>query len=484
MSTTVSAQQSPTLTNEDFGVGRPGGLNRIIMGRSSEGNTRPRRVNSGALEDPSGRGLTSFYEALRQIETGERLTPIHILHYGDSHTAADLLTGTLRRLLQERFGDGGAGFLFAGRPWKTYWHTRARFGNSSGWLSEGIGTQQQQNGFYGLGGVSMVSRNAGETIWVETIWSNFDIYLWKEPAGGQLSVYVDGILNTTTSLQANEPQVDYLTLTAVEGLHRVELRTLDNGCARIFGFIAERANGLSYDTLGINGARVTRLLSWNEKLLTEHLARRRPDLIIVAYGTNEMSDLDWHPITYAAQFSAAVNRLQRAVPSAAILILGPPERAIRQGRKWQVLDNQLSIIEVQRRVAQAHSWAFWNSYRAMGGKGSIHRWSLTSPPLAQPDHVHLTRAGYDRIAQLIYQDLIRGYRAPQQSQKDRNDNSAMWLVTLAALGLATGYQLHTHSAKTLLARFSLRLVKGRPRFAAPLSDVPGRIRSVPAPPVD
>ena len=38
-----------------------------------------------------------------------------ILHYGDSHVAADILSGALRRRLQLDFGDAGVGFVLPGR---------------------------------------------------------------------------------------------------------------------------------------------------------------------------------------------------------------------------------------------------------------------------------------------------------------------------------------------------------------------------------
>jgi len=53
----------------------------------------------GALENAGA--LVPFFERLR---TGS----VHILHYGDSHTASDDFPGALRRELQARFGGGGA----------------------------------------------------------------------------------------------------------------------------------------------------------------------------------------------------------------------------------------------------------------------------------------------------------------------------------------------------------------------------------------
>ncbi len=53
--------------------------------------------------------LAPFFQALQAVKTGERTRPVHILQIGDSHTAADLITGALRARLQAQFGEGGRG---------------------------------------------------------------------------------------------------------------------------------------------------------------------------------------------------------------------------------------------------------------------------------------------------------------------------------------------------------------------------------------
>lgn len=50
-----------------------------------------------------------FYEALDEVK--ER--PVHIAYFGDSFIEADILTGDLRDMLQERYGGCGVGFVDA-----------------------------------------------------------------------------------------------------------------------------------------------------------------------------------------------------------------------------------------------------------------------------------------------------------------------------------------------------------------------------------
>src|SRR5204863_9746540 len=93
------------------------------------------------IENPSGRALESFYQSLAltfaQRETGENDNPAitRISHYGDSHVAADILTGALRRYFRRDFGDAGPGFILAGHPWSWYSRSGVESSASFGWQS-------------------------------------------------------------------------------------------------------------------------------------------------------------------------------------------------------------------------------------------------------------------------------------------------------------------------------------------------------------
>ncbi len=98
--------------------------------------------------------LVPFFEQLYRHQKGEIPGPLRILHYGDSHTAADEWTGDLRTHFQEKFGDGGSGYSFAGRPWNGYRRLDVRTGSTRGWHTDGL-VGRAGDGIYGLGGVSM-----------------------------------------------------------------------------------------------------------------------------------------------------------------------------------------------------------------------------------------------------------------------------------------------------------------------------------------
>ncbi len=175
-----------------------------------------------------------------------------------------------------------------------------------------------------------------------------------------------------------------------------------------FGVAAEHeGRGVIYDALGKNGARATDLLSWNWRAMADNLERQNPRLIVIGYGSNEVGDADLDIAEYTASFRELLARFRKAAPRASILVISPPDRATRVGGRWQTIPRMRSLVQAQRQAALGEGAAFWNLFQAMGGAGSIERW--TTAQLAQPDRVHLTRSGYRLVAEMFYEELMRGY---------------------------------------------------------------------------
>ena len=119
--------------------------------------------------------LMPFFEQLYRHQNGEIAGPLRILHYGDSHTAADEWTGDLRTRFQERFGDGGSGYSLAGRPWNGYRRIDVRSGSTRGWHTDGL-VGRSGDGMYGLGGVSMSVSGAHESVYLDANAAEFELF--------------------------------------------------------------------------------------------------------------------------------------------------------------------------------------------------------------------------------------------------------------------------------------------------------------------
>lgn len=363
-----------------------------------------------AIEDPTG-AMLDFYQSLRQAEAGSAI--VRILHYGDSHVAAEMLTNPLRTKLQQRFGDAGTGYVLAGKPWKWYGRGGVQSTASDGWRVEGLGRSAlTSTGQFGLAGVSLTTASAGQWLSIRATCKRFDLYLLKQPLGGTIEVLLDGKkFYEVVSLASKQTKPFYLTVECeISGNHTLAIRTTNSGVVKVFGVAVEENDaGIVYDALGINGARANRPLLWDWHILSDNLARRAPALLIIAYGSNEVGDDDLDLEEYGEKFSRLLKNFHSAVPEASLLVIAPPDRATLVQGSWRTHPQMSALIATQRRVALASGAAFWNLFQAMGGAGSIERWHKRS--MAQADRVHLTSAGYQMIARMLYAEFLNGYQA-------------------------------------------------------------------------
>ena len=373
----------------------------LISNRVTVADEPPR----SGIENPAA--LQNFFRALADARSRQRLEPVRIMHFGDSHTAADVLTADIRRHFQGDFGDGGAGWIVPKNPMSTR-RLGVTSGATSGWSIEGIGGRIAPHRIYGPAGIALSTSQPNERAWVEASGNHFELYYVRQPGGGRIDVLVDGrsVLDAPLSLSSPMPGASHLFFDtpAANGRHRVEIRTMSEGQVSILGIVSEHiAPGVVYDVLGVNGARASRILSWNQPALAAVLTDRKPDLIVLEYGTNEVVDNGWTVASYQRFLAGIMRRLQSAAPQASLIVLGPPDRS-----DLPVAVNRMPLlIEAQRRAAFQAGAAFWSSYDVMGGAGTMNTW--VAQGLGQSDHVHLTRSGYNRIADIFYQDLMVAY---------------------------------------------------------------------------
>jgi hypothetical protein len=59
------------------------------------------------------------------------------------------------------------------------------------------------------------------------------------------------------------------------------------------------------------------------------------------------------------------------------------------------------LASVQRRIARENGCAFFDTFAAMGGEGTMGRWYESAPRLVTGDFTHTTKPGSDRVARLL-----------------------------------------------------------------------------------
>lgn len=348
--------------------------------------------------------LIPFYEMLYRRKMGEP-GAVRILHFGDSHTAADEWPGILRAKFQSAFGAGGPGFVQAGKPWAGFRRLETKSTMSRGWQPAGL-LAREGDGLYGLSGVSLRARGAGETLTLEADGEYLQVFYYRQPSGGRMMLSVDGA-EVETIDTAGEAGAGFYERKVTPGAHVYTLRTAGEGEVRVFGWVVENQAGVTWETLGINGAQADLLLGWNEELLRSHIERRDPALIVLAYGTNEARQRDWTYESYKQAFAALLAKMRAAAPAASLLVVGPPDQSLRQRGKWVTHEGVDRILQAQRDAALEAGAAFWNMRSGMGGKGSMKQWVYAG--LAQGDFVHLTSPGYRLLGESLYGLMMDTY---------------------------------------------------------------------------
>jgi lysophospholipase L1-like esterase len=172
---------------------------------------------------------------------------------------------------------------------------------------------------------------------------------------------------------------------------------------RIFGWVSDNRKGVTWETMGINGAQASMLLNWDPVLWTQQIQRRNPALVVIAYGTNEALNSAWTAEDYRASLLRVIAQFRQAVPNASLLLVGPPDCG-----RLHSFPHLGEVIAVQREVAQQTGIAFWDWRHHMGGPGASHMWVRAG--LSQPDYTHLTGGGYKLLGQTLAGEIELEYR--------------------------------------------------------------------------
>ncbi|MDE1150463.1 MAG: SGNH/GDSL hydrolase family protein [Azospirillaceae bacterium] len=398
-------------------------------------------------------GFERLFQRLAAIEAGHGGT-VDIVQLGDSHTAGGVFTTRLRDALQERFGSAGPGYMPAGKPYIGSRRADVAVGQDGKWQYFNSLSDQPPPG-WGITGFLARSRSRGAAISVTPKDGlGFDIAgvtVVRQPGGGDLLVLIDDRVVKQIPTGGPTGQADWITLPTAGKAQVLKLVALDARPVDIAGWSLDRATpGVVFDSAGVVGARLTTMDRWNPETVALELAKRHPDLVILAYGTNEGFDRSLDLAAYNERFQAALRRVN-AGPVATI-VLGPLDGQAESPACKKVADKDAAfpcqetqpaankcawytppmlgrVRALQADGARKGGYVFWDWSQVMPGACGMDRWVRQPVPLGRPDHVHLTQEGYTLTANAFFawlMDQYQGYVQPGTAP----------LATAAAAGVA------------------------------------------------
>jgi lysophospholipase L1-like esterase len=356
------------------------------------------------IDDPAGT-MEHFHRTLRATARREPDAMTRIAVYSDSLNASDRISSSLRRAMQDRFGDGGKGFVPIVPGWPYQVHQDVEWERSGGWRTEVVNTRGAEGDRYGLGGVLARNAGLGSRANFGADASAYRLFYQAWPEGGEVVLRVDDADEARVPTRAAAIDDRVYTLDVPSGEHELELR-VEAGEARLYGVAIENDGpGVVVDGLMLVGA-FTRVLShFDREHWAGQIALRETDLLVFWLGGNDAASqttmLD--PERYVDAYASSIAAARSGRPHASCLVVAPLDS--RDARRNRVR----RLVEAQREVATKTGCAFFDAYAATGGAGTMTRWQRTSPRLAEADGKHLTNPGARVVGTLLHQALLRGY---------------------------------------------------------------------------
>jgi lysophospholipase L1-like esterase len=351
--------------------------------------------------------ISSFYRKLFSLKIVDSGT-VNIVHIGDSHIQADFLTGTLRKGLQQLFGNAGRGLVFPYQLARSNAPADINSSSNTGWEFSRLASADQQIP-EGIAGFCIRTNRSGATINL-----NLKAVDGKEQSFKKCKFFIEDNVaagwNLTTGANSNSLSLEnesndsslYREVKLATAANSLSLSLSSDTMRSFYGVSLETGDrGIIYHSIGVNGAKYHQ---YNETpLFWQQLPALKADIFIVSMGTNEAQANSFNESEFVAEVTLFLQKLKIASPNAAILITTAPDsyRGNRSNRVLQQLNASLYAYCARNNIA------LWDIYRVANGYGAAKNWLRKG--LMTHDRIHFTPKGYQLQGDLLLNVLVNGY---------------------------------------------------------------------------
>lgn len=352
------------------------------------------------IQGDSVLALPQFAEKLHLLKQRGK-GKIRIAFLGDSMIEGDLITQTLRQLLQQEFGGSGVGYLPLFSNVAGFRQT-AKI-QSSAWQDIHFKSDNAKNIY--LSGHIFTGK--GEGVYEDRTLKNAPIIekslIFGKTDGAEMNI--DGqnvrivgnqLVNKKLLSKSNSPSMHLKSHSANTPL---------------YGISFESENGIIVDNFSFRGITGVELKKIDEEFFRSIQKANAYDLIVFQYGVNLLyrpKDTDYS--YYEKMITPVFTTMKKAFPDTEFLLISSSDKAFRYDGKYQTAIGIPSLIELQAKLAMEHQFAFYNQFASMGGENSIVKWAEAEPPLANKDYTHPNFRGAEILAQKLFSAMMKDYK--------------------------------------------------------------------------
>ena len=343
--------------------------------------------------------LPHLIQKLKHLKaTGEG--KIRIAYLGDSMIEGDLISQTFRKLLQREFGGHGVGFLPMYTQVGGFRQTATI--QASGWEDISFKTKNQRNlylsghVFKGLGRGTYQDN----TIAVPTATEKSIIYGKSE--GAAIEVNGEAVV-----LEGHDWVNRRVLVRNEDSVLKIKSQSSQ---LPIYGVSFESENGVFVDNFSFRGITGVELDKLDSDFFNAIQKNNPYDLVILQYGVNLLfraKDTDYS--YYEKLVTPALTKIKTTFRDSDVLLISAGDKAFRYDGEYKTAVGLPHLVALQAKLAYDHGFSFYNQFESMGGENSMVRWVSEKPPLAAKDYTHPSHLGAEKLAQYLFNALMKDY---------------------------------------------------------------------------
>jgi hypothetical protein len=395
----------------------------------AKASTLRKKIQTIEYPDQDSTLLYAFFNKLNN-SSNKRM---RILHYGDSQIEGDRITGYLRNKFQKQFGGSGPGLLPAipGHAESASIQHHA----SQNWIKHAVyyksDTILPHRKFGLLGSFARFTSYKHDSLPDNEIYTATINFKKSGMAYRSVNNFTRcrvfyGHTNKALNIKGfvNDSLIWFEEIEPIQKTQSFQWEfenaptnfTIEfegTNSPDIYGIALDAPNGVAVDNLpfrGSSGTEFTRLDFTQLKEMTKEL---NPGLLILEFGVNIVPHQVKNYNYYERIMTHQINYLKKVMPGTPILVIGLSDMSQRKGNYFETFPNLEKVKQAQYNAAKNTHCAFWDMYKAMGGKNSMPSWVFAEPPLASSDFIHFNRKGGHIIAQMLYNALMIDYKKYQ-----------------------------------------------------------------------
>lgn len=342
---------------------------------------------------------------IRELLQNAKSQPLHIAFIGDSFIEGDIFVGDFRRILQQKYGGGGVGYLPATSATARFRNTiKHRF--SGNWTNISL----LHKGAFTLAGHRDLLQGEGQVTYYGPNKSggmtNVGVVemVYESEAPSQVILTLNDSIVSTQELQPTGKGVLASISKHASTINSVKIEAVSDHFT-VHGVYLDGTVGVSVDNISTRGSSGGELVRVNSSLIDQMKVIRDYQVIIVSFGLNALASeenndsYDW----YYVKMKKSLQHLKELYPNAVILMLSVSDRATIVDGKVTTLSGVYKVRAHQIKLAREVGCLFWDTFSVMKDMGGIE--ALVQKGWAAKDYTHISGAAGRELAKSLYRNL-------------------------------------------------------------------------------